>query len=41
MLGMIEGKRRKGPQRVRWLDSSVDSMDVSPFHAQIPRSNGI
>ena len=29
MLGKIEGKRKRGRQRVRWLDSITDSMDVS------------
>ena len=29
MLGGIEGKRRRGRQRMRWLDSITDSMDVS------------
>ena len=29
MLGGIGGRRRKGRQRVRWLDSITDSMDVS------------
>ena len=29
MLGKIEGKRRKGWQRMRWLDSITDSMDMS------------
>ena len=29
MLGKIEGKRRKGLQRMRWLDGIVDLMDVS------------
>ena len=29
MLGKIEGGRRRGRQRVRWLDSITDSMDVS------------
>jgi len=29
MLGKIEGKRRRGQQRMRWLDSFTDSMDVS------------
>jgi len=29
MLGGIEGKRRRGRQRMRWLDGIADSMDVS------------
>ena len=29
MLGKIEGGRRKGQQRVRWLDGITDSMDMS------------
>ena len=29
MLGKIEGKRRRGRQRMRWLDSITDSMDMS------------
>ena len=29
MLGKMEGKRRRGWQRMRWLDSITDSMDVS------------
>ena len=29
MLGGIGGRRRRGPQRMRWLDSITDSMDVS------------
>ena len=29
MLGKIEGKRRRGQQRVRWLDGITDSMDMS------------
>ena len=28
MLGKIEGRRRRGRQRIRWLDSVTDSMDV-------------
>ena len=27
MLGKIEGKRRRGRQRMRWLDSTMDSME--------------
>ena len=29
MLGGIGGKRRRGPQRMRWLDSITDSLDVN------------
>ena len=29
MLGKIEGRRRRGQERVRWLDGITDSMDVS------------
>ena len=29
MLGKMEGKRRRGQQRMRWFDSITDSMDVS------------
>ena len=28
MLGKIEGRRRRGQQRMRWLDGSTDSMDM-------------
>ena len=28
MLGKIEGKRRRGQQRMRWLDDIIDSMDM-------------
>ena len=28
MLGKIEGRRRRGRQRMRWLDSITDSMDM-------------
>ena len=30
MLGGTGGKRRRGQQRMRWLDGIADSMDVSP-----------
>ena len=29
MLGKIEGKRRRGQQRMTWLDSITDSMDMN------------
>ena len=29
MLGKIEGGRRRGRQRMRWLDGTTDSMDMS------------
>ena len=29
MVGKIEGRRRRGQQRMRWLDGIIDSMDMS------------
>jgi len=29
MLGKTEGKRRRGQQRMRWLDSIINSMDIN------------
>ena len=29
MLGKIEGRKRSGQQRIRWLDDIIDSMDMS------------
>ena len=29
MLGKIEGKKRRGQQRIRWLDSITDSIDIN------------
>ena len=29
MLGKIEGKRRSGQQRMRWLDGNIDPMDMN------------
>ena len=35
MLGGIGGRRSKGRQRIRWLDSITDSMDVSLGELQV------
>ena len=34
MLGKIEGKRRRGRQRMRWLDGIIDLMDMSLIKLQ-------
>ena len=34
MLGKIEGRRRRGQQRMRWLDVIIDSMDMSLSNLQ-------
>ena len=31
ILGKIEGRRRRGRQRMRWLDGIIDSMSLSQF----------
>jgi len=38
MLGKIEGKRRRGQQRMKWLDSMTDSMDMN--FEQTPEDSG-
>ena len=35
MLGKIKGKRRRGWQRMRWLDSITDSMDMNLSKPQL------
>ena len=34
MLGKMEGRRRRGQQRMRWLDGIIDSMDMSLSRVQ-------
>ena len=42
MLGKTEGRRRRGRQRMRWLDSITDSMDMnlSKFQEIVARDRG-
>ena len=35
MLGEIEGRRRRGRQRMRWLDGIMDSVDMSLSKLQV------
>ena len=35
MLGKIEGRRRRGPQRMRWLDGLTDSMSLSKHREMV------
>ena len=34
MLGKIEGRRKRGRQRMRWLDGTTDSMDMNSGRLQ-------
>jgi len=40
MLGKIEGKRRRGQQRMRWVDGIIDSMDKEVFEETPGDSEG-
>ena len=40
-LGKIEGKRRRGRQRMRWLDNIIDSMDMSLSKLQKVKDQGV
>ena len=41
MLGKIEGKKRRGQQRMRWLHSIIDSMGMNPSkYEEIPKDRG-
>ena len=40
MLGKIEGRRRRGRQKMRWLDGITDSMDVSLSDSQSSLGDG-
>ena len=41
MLGKIEGRRRRGQQRMRWLEGIIDSMDMSVSKLkEIVKDNG-
>ena len=40
MLGKIEGRRRRGKQRMRWLDGIIDSMDMILSEVQVGDGQG-
>ena len=40
MLGMIEGRRRRGQQRMRWLDGITNSVDMSEYTLGVGDAQG-
>ena len=40
MLGRIEGRRRRGRQRMRWLDGITDSMDMGGWTLRVGDGQG-
>ena len=40
MLGKIEDRKRRGRQRMRWLDSIIDSKDMNEFEQTLGDSEG-
>ena len=41
MLGKIEGERRRGRQRMRWLDGITDLMDMSLSNSRVGDGQGV
>jgi len=41
MLGKIEGKRRRGWQRTKWLDGIIDSMDMKWSNQEIVKDREV
>ena len=41
MLGKMEGKRRRGQQRMRWLDGSTDLMDMNLAKWEMVEDRGV